>query len=357
MAVFMDSLLIVHQGALGDILLTLPSVSGLRKRYRRTDILCQDKIGRLVCALKMINRHLPLEAASFASLYSDAPEGRKKDDSAKQVLASYTQIVLFSNSVQLEETLKAFTRKPVCRIPPRPDPGDRIHVTDYLMCNLVMCNLAGKGFGDLSESKEPLRPPLLWGGNRLEYPAEDNKVVIHPGSGSKRKLWPLSNFITVARRLRSKGMHPEFVLGPAEYSLKEPLLAHGEDMRQVLCFSDLNELLGRLKTAAGFIGNDSGVTHLAALMNIPTVAVFGPSDPKRWHPVGQAVEIVRPDLDCSPCFETEPALCKTPDCLDLTSPEQVLKAFSRVLRLSSGEKPFHLSSQAGAWEQEVKPTS
>jgi ADP-heptose:LPS heptosyltransferase len=78
------------------------------------------------------------------------------------------------------------------------------------------------------------------------------------------------------------------------------------------------------------VGNDSGVSHLAAFLGLPTAVIFGPADPVRWKPVGPSVEMVHPELDCSPCFEIESENCSEPRCLTDASLESVLKAFDHV---------------------------
>jgi ADP-heptose:LPS heptosyltransferase len=155
--------------------------------------------------------------------------------------------------------------------------------------------------------------------------------LIHPGSGSRKKCWPVSNFVRIARSLRARGQRPEFILGPAEYDLAEILtrqfFQQDEYSGKVYRMDNLTEIALRLKASGGFIGNDSGISHLSAFLGLPTVAVFGPSDPQRWRPVGRNVAIVRPELDCSPCFGTDRDGCGKMECLSRTSSEDVLKAF------------------------------
>jgi heptosyltransferase-2 len=98
----------------------------------------------------------------------------------------------------------------------------------------------------------------------------------------------------------------------------------------VTVLDDLLDLLDLFNAAGGYIGNDSGASHLAAYSGLPTVVIFGPADPRRWAPVGRAVHIVQPELQCRPCFETEQSNCEDPWCLAATRPQKVLEAFYRV---------------------------
>jgi len=316
------SLLIVHQGALGDFLTTFPAIFKLKKRFCRIDAFCQSDLGRLACALKVIDSYLPLEAAAFASLYSEPVDAR-----AKALLMAYHEIILFSNSGQLEQTIQKTAEKKICRIPPRPDLSQPIHISRH-----IFRNLENRGLLDASDPNLDFILPSAETADMRNNSCDPLKIAVHPGSGSRKKQWPLSNFIEISASLRAEGLKPELILGPAEYYMADLLLEHRSHIGSVRSISDLGELATVLKRAAGFIGNDSGVSHLAALLGLPTVAVFGPSDPKRWHPIGRAVEVVRPELDCSPCFETGIQTCKKMECFDGTSPETVKNAFFRVYR-------------------------
>ncbi|MDX1707069.1 MAG: glycosyltransferase family 9 protein, partial [Desulfobacterales bacterium] len=103
--------------------------------------------------------------------------------------------------------------------------------------------------------------------------------------------------------------------------------------RQVYKFDELTDLADGLESAGGYIGNDSGVSQLAAFLGVASVVFFGPADPVRWKPVGPRVQIVRPELDCSPCFEIEAENCDQPACLSDATVESVLKAWDQVYQI------------------------
>jgi heptosyltransferase III len=103
-------------------------------------------------------------------------------------------------------------------------------------------------------------------------------VVIHPFSGSPRKNWPLASFEEVANRLP---LPVEWTAGPDE------ALDHATR------FENLLDLARWLAGAALYIGNDSGITHLAAAVGVPVVALFGPTLPAIWAPRGANVTMLR----------------------------------------------------------------
>ena len=129
-------------------------------------------------------------------------------------------------------------------------------------------------------------------------------IFIHPGSGGLRKIWPLRNWWRLLRFLRDSYPHPVFLtLGPADERLKSfarEAQALGVATLEALPLPMLAAWLahGRL-----FVGSDSGVSHLAALVGIPAVVVFGPTDPSVWAPRGDHVQIVRASWEESEVLE------------------------------------------------------
>jgi ADP-heptose:LPS heptosyltransferase len=309
-------LLVVHPGALGDVVALFALLESLRNRFRPLDVLCQGRLGRLCAALQLADGWLPLEAAWTASLFADVPSA-----AARQRLSGYRQVILFSFAPRMEASFRHLGFQSLCVVPPRPPAGVRLHVAAHAFQHLVRCGLLSAEDGPRDRPRKPL-------------PAAEGKappVLLHPGSGSPRKRWPLSGFLTVADRLAAWGMRAEFVTGPAEGDLAARLRTGGHALHEL---QEPVALLERLASAGAWIGNDSGASHLAAWAGLPSVVIFGPSDPVRWRPMGEAVEIVRPVLECTPCFETEPANCASGDCLVRITTADVMAAFRRVAGLT-----------------------
>ncbi|HEY6548414.1 MAG TPA: glycosyltransferase family 9 protein [Vicinamibacteria bacterium] len=114
-------------------------------------------------------------------------------------------------------------------------------------------------------------------------------LALHPGSGSARKNWPAERFVTLAGRLARD--RPCLVIeGPADEGVTLPFHASRAVFARGLPLRALGGLLAR---AGLYVGNDSGVTHLAAAFGAPTLALFGPTDPQIWSPLGPRVRVVR----------------------------------------------------------------
>ncbi len=126
-------------------------------------------------------------------------------------------------------------------------------------------------------------PPPAGGIPRIpvpEVPVQDF-IVIHPFASSVSKRWPMDRFRAVEKSLAaSLGVPVKWTAGP-----EEPL-------EQAVRFDDLYELACWLAGARAYIGNDSGIAHLAAAVGTPVVAIFLSTDPRVWSPRGSAVAVV-----------------------------------------------------------------
>ena len=125
---------------------------------------------------------------------------------------------------------------------------------------------------------------------RAGLEAERPYLLIHPGSGSREKCWPLDRFVEVAR---AAGPSAAFVLGPAELDRwdRRAVASLSEEFT-TLTAPPLEVLAGALGGARAYVGNDSGPTHLAAAIGTPTVALFGPTDPAQFRPRGRHVSVI-----------------------------------------------------------------
>jgi len=115
-------------------------------------------------------------------------------------------------------------------------------------------------------------------------------LAIHPGSGSLVKNWPADRFAALARSV-SRDRPWLLVEGPAEAETAGVLRAAPG---VVIAATLPPRVLGAVLATAGlYVGNDSGVSHLAAAWGARTLALFGPTDPAVWSPVGPSVEVIR----------------------------------------------------------------
>lgn len=315
-------LLFIHQGAIGDIVSLFPAIIKLKENFKQIDAICNKSIGELACLLKLTNRTYPVEAAFFSSLFSD-----KVDPVAEEIINIYDDILLFSYSDQIEKTISSIIKKRIYRIPPRPDAMQQIHILNYILKHLEQYKLIDNDNLPEKQYHDYLKKEIV----NTKAQVNGSKIIMHPGSGSIKKNWPASNFIKVYRNLESQGIGSEIIIGPAEYDLDKYFKKHLPPNSIIHTPASLLELVPLLKQSSGFIGNDSGISHLAAFMGIPSIVIFGPSDPKRWKPFGRFVKVVRYQTDCMPCFETKKSDCKEFKCLNDITPEVVINELYRSM--------------------------
>jgi len=297
--------LVIHQGALGDFILTFPALALLKHQIGPVDVLCRSGLGRVADRLGLSECHYSIDAAAFVSLFTTAV-----DHPASRILSAYDTILLLSFSESVEDALRCCLTSRIVRIPPRPRGHQKIHVAEFIVDALRTAGLvhpSGDWAGIINRE-----------GQQHRRNVDPDRVLLHPGAGSLEKRWPLTHVRALFGRLQNIGMDSVIILGPAEWDLA-PLISDDWDSAPIRRISDLDLLMDTLEGAGGLIGNDSGVSHLSAWMEVPTVACFGPTDPICWRPLGPRVEIVQPSRRHNDA--------DFPGDLSRISPEQVLEAW------------------------------
>ena len=153
---------------------------------------------------------------------------------------------------------------------------------------------------------------------------------IFPGSGHRAKNWPLERFAAIAHELKRGGYHPVQILGPAEGERGIRLPDVPE--RRPRDLAELTDVLANMRLV---FGNDSGPLHLAAWLSVPCVVLFGPSDARRWAPPG-ARRLCSP-LPCAPCTDNMLHVgCEKPECMEAIGADAVLNTLHKLVLETSG---------------------
>ena len=127
-------------------------------------------------------------------------------------------------------------------------------------------------------------------------------IGLHPGAGSISKRWPLQNFRELAARIIQSESQLLAIEGPAEQgAFREMTLGLQAAAVVAAKTLPLGALAAALSWCAAFVGNDSGIAHLAAALGVPSVVLFGPTSPEQWAPHGKRVRILRTILGCRAC--------------------------------------------------------
>jgi lipopolysaccharide heptosyltransferase III len=183
-----------------------------------------------------------------------------------QALREFDSIVSWygANRPEFRDTVAALNL-PFTFLDALPAESAGIHATDFYL-----------------EQARSIAPCASDGIPRIECRVDrEDYAVIHPFSGSIRKNWPLQRFRAIAAQLK-RVMPVKWCAGEEDPPLPGAVRIY-----------DLYELACWLAKARLYIGNDSGITHLAAAVGTPVLALFGPTDPEVWAPRGQNVRVGR----------------------------------------------------------------
>lgn len=250
--------LLIRPGAIGDFIVSLPALECLRTEY--TEVWCAD-------------RNIPLSGAfdrarSIASTGLDLAglEGVEPPPSLFEALAGFDFIVSWYGTNRPEFRSAMYEAGlPFRFFPALPPEGAACHAVDYYL----------EQAASIRACKAAARVP------RIHCPrTPGNFAVIHPFSGSARKNWPLDRFRMLADWIGQR-MPVVWCAGS------------DEPLDNAVRFDNLYELACWLASARLFIGNDSGISHLAAAAGTPSVVIFGPTDPRVWAPRGECVQIIK----------------------------------------------------------------
>lgn len=168
---------------------------------------------------------------------------------------------------------------------------------------------------------------------RLRASAPGNRwALLHPSTAFFTKQWPVEHFARTAEYLSASGFQPVAVSSVAEAPVLEQLIEAASV--PITAFNDLTlpEITALASRSSVFVGNDSGVAHIAAAVGTPSVVIFGSSNRVHWHPWTDAPnEVVFNPFDCQPCAGYECKVYGTPRCILEVPPSAVFTALERVL--------------------------
>ena len=165
-------------------------------------------------------------------------------------------------------------------------------------------------------------------------------ALLHPASLFATKQWSAENFARIADHLADNGVASVAVAARGEKSVLVELQKYSKS--DITIFDDLTlpEITALAANARLFVGNDSGIAHIAAAVNTPTVVIFGSSNRDHWRPWTDAPnEIVFNEFDCQPCPGYECKVYGEPKCILSVSSDQVIAAMGRVLIQSKKGEP------------------
>jgi hypothetical protein len=251
--------LVIRPGAIGDFIVSLPAIACLETET--FEVWTSARTVPLFPFVRVEGRARAISSTGLDLLgVTDPPAG------LIETMREFDSIVSWygANRPEFRETVAALGL-PFTFLEALPPEGVGIHATDFYMEQV--CSIA-EYWGDGI-------PKIECRVTREDY------AVIHPFSGSARKNWPLGKFRAMAEKLE-RVMPVKWCAGEEDPPLEGAVR-----------IDDLYELACWLAKARLYIGNDSGITHLAAAVGTPVLALFGPTDPEVWAPRGPHVRVGR----------------------------------------------------------------
>ena len=289
------STLIIHQGAIGDFILSLPPLEAIHRFYSQAHFifLGNPSILEIIHARPYFDAVLNCAEKRWAPLHN--LKG-KLETGVFDSLPPVDSIFAFcrSSSQILVDNLARIYEKPSYRIDPFPEPDLRLHVSEYQCRQLeelgipslpCSASVIAPSQEDFLEARRFVQENVT-AGNQL--------VLCHPGSGGRKKLWSVAGWLDVIMRISTNNnIKICLIAGPADGRIVQQLCSEVGSPSLLLASNwPLGRLAALMKHSSLYLGNDSGITHLAAACNTPTIALFGPTDPNIWGPQGPKVTVV-----------------------------------------------------------------
>jgi heptosyltransferase-2 len=310
-----NRVLVIFPGALGDLMCLTPALAAISRRHpgASIELMARFELARLVAGRSVVAHARSIDAREVSELFAD---DTSLNPSARRFFGDFDRIYSFfaSDDLRFRVRLAAATDAEVSFHPFRLDSDGHVSA-GYLRA-------IGEDASPIDARLEPTPDDLAAASRVLAESKCDraNLIVIFPGSGSPAKNWPIHKFAALAVMLASQsgilrsalndtGGSCVVVLGPAEASM-EPIFR--EAGIRVLKDLDLPIVAAVARLASGFVGNDSGVSHLAAAVGASGVVIFGPTDPARWRPLGSGtINILRREpIDSVETHDVADALSK-----------------------------------------------
>lgn len=279
------------------MLLSLPALHALRRHFARSILTLAGNPGYLgVAAGPVADRIISFEALPLHRLHSGGP--LPAEDLA--VWRSFDRILSWTGAGS-ESFCRALSaiHPGALVVPWKPGPGETRHVSRIFLESLHPW--LGKGNETPVPAVRLVPPDPERGGEWLRLNGWAGRwplVAIHPGAGGGWKRWGMDRFAAVGRALLEiPGLRILVIEGPAEAGAGNALAGRLEAERVIACVDmPLTLLASVLPFARAFLGNDSGLAHLAAGLGVPSLVLFGPTSPDQWAPLGDHVStLASPD--------------------------------------------------------------
>jgi heptosyltransferase-1 len=309
-----DSLLVMRLSAMGDIIHTLPAAAGLRQAFPHATLgwLVEERWAELLCTLRhprsgprspqrpLVDRVHSVNTAEWRhALFSFNTWQQMAVGLSHLRGVRYDAVIDFQGAVR-SALLARCSGAPIVygSVQPRENAASMFYTRKVLTNGTHVVEqalaLAGAIIPTPTVAVQVEFPMDPVAESKIASEVADTKdfAILNPGAGWGAKRWPAERYGQVAKQLAKDGLCSLINYGPGEEELAVAVESASEGAaRQISC--SVSELIALTRRARLFIGGDTGPMHLAAALQIPVVAIFGPTNPARNGPFGTRSIVIR----------------------------------------------------------------
>ncbi|MBX3318267.1 MAG: glycosyltransferase family 9 protein [Nitrospira sp.] len=314
------NVVVIHPGTLGDVLLAVPAIKKITSQFAEHHclLIARASVSHLLQECRVVDEWIAIESQVCLGLFA---EGGEQSVALRSYLERCDIAVAWTEDVDgsLSRLLRGYGIRQIWIQSPFSSALLGTHQRDRFL------EIIGGGSSSGFEEEVLHVPDHLIEGGRICLAKQGvakrrSLVLIHPGSGSIHKCLGAGKWAYVIQQLQYQEMSPVVLEGPADRDAVERMLSLLSTQPPVLRELSLSLLAGVLAQTDFYVGNDSGVTHLAAIVGVRTAVVFGPTDPDRWAPSGRHVTILRGASCVCPTWDAV-KICHGKPCLDVDAVE------------------------------------
>jgi predicted lipopolysaccharide heptosyltransferase III len=344
-----ERVLVVRLRSIGDTVLATPSLFALKRflPHARVDVLLEDWVAPVLDGFRHVDNVIRLASKSTASRARVARELRANRYQVVYNLHGGSTATLLTRATGAEHRVGYRTYQ-YARLhnelsPPSAELWGR-EKTHSVEQQLALLGWTGVPVSDRPPTELTITEAASRNvSRRLQSAALIDKdfVVIHPAAAFATKQWAAANFSEVADNLARQGLPVIVITTANEKPIVDELNKHAREQVTSLTDLSLPELTALLARARLFVGNDSGIAHIAAAVRAPAVVIFGSSNTAHWRPWvsnPSVAEIVLEEMDCQPCHGYFCEKFDEPECIKRVPVERVNAAIERVLRASESNR-------------------
>jgi ADP-heptose:LPS heptosyltransferase len=279
------NVLIFHNAALGDFVLTWPLAIALGRLHPQSRIMYVTAGSKGKLAERVLGVDSLDVEAGWSTLFSDGADVPATVSASLARAHAIYDLAAGAGTAWAANVARLAPEAEVTHLAPRPPDDYPRHATAYLTDQLASRPAVASAVEQI----------LRWVADRgvANRRTNGDAVVIHPGSGSPAKNWPLERFVELAARLTAGGRAVRIILGEVERERwPRADVARLEGAGEVVAPGNYLGLLDAVNGAQAFVGNDSGPTHLAGIVGVPTVGVYLAHKVATWRPLGPRVTVV-----------------------------------------------------------------